>query len=67
MIIERWLRGMAGAIVLASLILSWLVSPWFLALTGLVGLNLLQSALTNWCPAVWILERFGLRRCGEPA
>ncbi len=67
MVMERVLRGMAGAVVLLSLALSWSVSPWFLVLAALVGLNLLQSAFTDWCPAVWVLERFGLKRCTEPA
>ena len=65
---ERVLRGIAGTVVLLSLVLAWRVNgvdiqaPTFLWLTGFVGLNLLQSAFTNWCPMIWVLERLGLRR-----
>jgi hypothetical protein len=63
MTIERGLRLMAGVVVLASVTLGVLVSPWWLALTAFAGLNLLQSAFTNWCPAVWMLARLGLKPC----
>jgi len=65
MVIERLLRGMAGVVVLASLALGLLVSPWFLAFTVFVGLNLLQSAITDWCPAMWLLRRLGFQRCSQ--
>jgi hypothetical protein len=57
--IERILRGMAGAFILLSLLLAYYVSPAWLLFTAFVGLNLLQSAFTNWCPMVWILKKFG--------
>ena len=60
--IERSLRLIAGAFVLASLALGWWVSPWWLLLTAFVGLNLFQSAFTNWCPMMTILERAGSKK-----
>lgn len=66
MTVERALRLMAGTIVLLSLALATLVSPWWALLTAFVGLNLLQSAFTNWCPAVWFFEKLGLPRCVAP-
>jgi hypothetical protein len=54
---------MAGVVILISVTLAILHSPWWLALTGFVGLNLLQSSFTNWCPAVWIFQKMGLRPC----
>mgnify|MGYP000971026468 FL=1 len=63
MTIERGLRLIAGTVVLASLSLAWLHSPYWLGLTGFVGLNLFQSAFTNWCPMVWLLGRAGLQPC----
>lgn len=63
MCIERYLRLVAGFIVLASILLAQLVSPWFLLLTGFVGLNLLQSAFTNWCPLIGILRAFRVADC----
>ena len=63
MTIERGLRLIAGVVVLVSVLLTLLHSPYWIALTGFVGLNLLQSAFTNWCPMVWLLARLGLRPC----
>lgn len=63
--IERYLRLVAGLVVLASLALAHWVSPWFFALTAFVGANLLQSAFTNWCPLVWVLEKAGVPSCGD--
>jgi hypothetical protein len=63
MTIERGLRLIAGLVVLSSLSLAWLLSPYWLALTAFAGLNLLQSAFTNWCPMVWLLARAGLTPC----
>jgi hypothetical protein len=63
MTIERGLRVIAGSVVLTSIILAALVSPYWLLLTAFAGLNLLQSGFTNWCPMVWLLARFGLKPC----
>ncbi|MEW6409559.1 MAG: DUF2892 domain-containing protein [Nitrospirota bacterium] len=46
--IERILRGIAGVVVLLSLILAQVHSPTWLILTAIMGLNLFQSAFTNW-------------------
>jgi len=59
--LERSLRGIAGFVVLLSLVLAHFVSPMWLWLTVFVGVNLFQSAFTNWCPMVWILGRFGIK------
>ena len=56
------IRGIAGTLVLASLALGYLVSPWWHLLTAFVGLNLLQSSLTRWCLMENILERLGIAR-----
>ena len=61
MTVERSVRLLAGAMVLASLALAHFVSLYWLWLTGFVGLNLLQSAFTNWCPAMSILRAVGLK------
>ncbi len=63
MTIERGLRLIAGTVVLTSVLLAWLHSPYWLALIAFVGLNLFQSAFTNWCPMVWILSRLGYQPC----
>ena len=63
MTIERGLRMIAGIVVLLSLLLAVVFSPYWLLLTAFVGLNLLQSAFTNWCPMMWVLARLGLEPC----
>lgn len=59
MTIDRMVIAFAGAMVLASLTLGLLVSPYWFILTGLVGLNLLQSAFTGFCPLAIILKKLG--------
>ena len=61
MSIDRIVLAFAGSMVLISLLLSRLVSPYWLALAAFVGLNLLQSAFTGFCPLAMILKRFGCR------
>jgi len=61
MTIDRYLRMIAGAFVMASLALAYWVSPdWFL-FTAFVGLNLFQSAFTNWYPMMSILRKAGVK------
>jgi hypothetical protein len=57
MTLERSIRLMAGTLVLTSLLLYWLVSPWWLLLATFVGFNLVQSSITKFCPAEMILGR----------
>ena len=61
MTVEKALRLIAGAFVLASVLAGMYVHPYFLWFTAFVGLNLLQSGLTNWCPMMSILRAAGLR------
>jgi hypothetical protein len=60
MSIESAIRLLAGSLVLLSLALGQLVSPWWLLLAAFVGLNLSQSAITGFCPAEVILKRLGV-------
>lgn len=63
MSLERAVRLLAGTIVLISVVLTILVSPWWLLLTTFVALNLVQSSLTGFCPAESVLGRvLGLPR-----
>ena len=67
MTVERYVRIIAGAFIMLSLVLahatgqadlsklSWL---WF---TAFVGANLFQSAFTDWCPMMTILRKLGVR------
>jgi len=59
--IDKIILGFAGSLILVSVILAWLVSPYWLILTTFVGINLLQSSLTGFCPAAVILKKVGFR------
>jgi hypothetical protein len=57
MTLEHSVRLMAGTMVLVSVVLTWLVSPWWLLLGAFVGLNLIQSSFTRFCPAEIIIGK----------
>jgi len=59
MTIDRIVLAFAGTMVLLSLALGLLVSPWWFLLTGFMGANLLQSAFTGFCPLAIVLRRLG--------
>jgi hypothetical protein len=59
MTIDRIVLAFAGGMVLLSLSLTYLVSPWWLILAGFVGLNMLQAAFTGFCPLAMILKKLG--------
>ena len=61
MTVDRALRLIAGAFVLASVLLGMHWDARFYWLTAFVGLNLFQSAFTNWCPMMTILRKAGLK------
>ena len=55
--LERVLFALAGTIILISVALVALVSPWFLLLTAFVGVNLWLYVLVGACPASLVLKR----------
>lgn len=59
--LDRAVFAFAGVMILISVALTWLVSPWWLLLTAFVGLNLLQAAFTGFCPAAFILAKLGVK------
>lgn len=62
--LERVLFLLAGTMTGLSALLSALVSPWFLLLTGFVALNQLAFVAFGNCPSSWLLGRYGgFRRC----
>ena len=56
------IRRVAGAFVLASLLLAHYHSPYWLWFTAFVGLNLLQSSFTDFCPLELVLRKLGVGR-----
>jgi len=59
--VDRAVFAMAGSIVLLSLALAWLFSPYWLLLAAFVGANMLQAAFTGFCPAAIIFRKLGLK------
>ena len=59
--VDRAVLTLAGSMVLISLALAWLVSPYWLLLTAFVGANLLQAAFTGFCPAAIVFRKLGLK------
>jgi hypothetical protein len=60
MSVDKAVFAFAGVMVLLSVALTYLVSPWWLLLTVFVGANMLQSAFTGFCPAAIVFKRMGL-------
>jgi hypothetical protein len=59
--VDRAVLTLAGTMVLLSLTLAWLVSPYWLLLTAFVGANLFQAAFAGFCPAAIIFRKLGLK------
>ena len=58
---DRAVLAFAGVMVLASAILAWMVSPYWLLLTAFVGINMLQAAFTGFCPAAIVFGKLGIK------
>jgi hypothetical protein len=61
MTIDRVVLAFAGTMILISLLLSQIHSPYWLWFTAFVGANLLQSSFTGFCPLVKILKPLGVK------
>lgn len=61
MSIDRAVMAFAGFMVLVSLVLAQIYSPYWLLLTAFVGLNLIQASFTGFCPAAMIFKALGLK------
>ena len=60
---DNVIRRFAGVFVILSVLLGWLVSPYFFLFTAFVGVNLLQSSFTGICPLEKILGAVGWFGC----
>ena len=59
--LDRIVLAFAGSVILLSVILSIVHSPYWLYFTAFVGANLLQSSLTGFCPLAVILKKIGVK------
>lgn len=58
--VDRAVFIFAGSMLLVSLALTWLVSPYWLLFTAFAGLNMIQAAFTGFCPAAIVFRKLGL-------
>ena len=66
--VDRMVMRFAGSMVIASVLLAYFFTPWWLLLALFVGVNLLQSSFTGFCPLARILRRLGLQPgCAFPS
>jgi hypothetical protein len=61
MSIDRAVMAFAGALILLSLALSQIHTPYWLLFTAFVGANLLQASFTGFCPAATAFKWLGFR------
>lgn len=59
--LDRAVLAFAGLVVLLSLTLGYLISPYWFLLTAFAGLNMLQAAFTGFCPAAMVFKMIGLK------
>lgn len=47
--LQRQVQIAAGGMALTGAVLAWLVSPWFILLSGFVGAGLMMAGVTGFC------------------
>ncbi|MCK5819438.1 MAG: DUF2892 domain-containing protein [Psychromonas sp.] len=65
MTVDNGIKILAGSMVLLSVVLTQLVSPYFMWLTAFIGANLIQSAFTGFCPPSYFLKKLGCTSTGS--
>ena len=65
--IMRQVQIAAGSLVLIGILLGWLVSPIFFALSGFVGAGLTFAGATGWCGMAMVLKAMPWNRTGVTA
>jgi len=61
MLLNDWLRLIAGSFVLVTVILGYFLSPYWFLFTIFVAVNQIQSAFTKWCPMMTFLRMLGVK------
>jgi hypothetical protein len=61
MTLDRFIMAFAGTMILGSLALAQLHSPYWLWFTAFVGANMLQASFTGFCPLAMMLKRVGVK------
>jgi len=60
--VMRQVQLIAGALVLAGVILGWFVAPGFTLLSGMIGAGLMMAGATGWCGLARLLLRMPWNR-----
>ena len=61
--IMRQVQLVAGTLVVLGAVLSWLMSPVWIALSGFVGLGLMTAGATGFCGMAELLSRMPWNKC----
>jgi hypothetical protein len=61
MTLDKAVLAFAGTVVLLSVSLAQLYSPWWLLLTAFAGLNMIQASVTGFCPAAIAFKWLGAK------
>lgn len=61
MTLDRSVLLFAGCMVLLSVALTAIASPYFVWFTVFIGANLIQSSFTGFCPAATVFRRLGIK------
>ncbi|MFZ1099329.1 MAG: DUF2892 domain-containing protein [Steroidobacteraceae bacterium] len=64
MSIDQMVLAFAGLMILLSLTLSYLFTPYWLLLAAFVGINMFQAAFTGFCPLAMAPKKLGVKRGG---
>ena len=59
--LDRVVLAFAGSMILISVALSRIFSPWWLLLAAWVGVVMFQSAFTGFCPAALLFKTLGAK------
>lgn len=59
--VDRAVLAFAGCVVLLSLALGYLVSPYWLLLAVFAGFNMIQASITGFCPAAMVFKALGCK------
>ena len=62
MSLGRAVNLFAGVMVLLSVLLTVLVSPWFVLFTAFIGVNLIQSTFTGFCLPAKVFRAMGAKK-----
>ncbi|HBM90419.1 MAG TPA: DUF2892 domain-containing protein [Rhodospirillaceae bacterium] len=61
MTIDSAVMAFAGAMILLSLVLAIVFSPYWLLLTAFIGVALFQAAFTGFAPPAILFKKLGLK------